>query len=517
MLMALAGGLGLGVPIRGAEQETVRGADDKWRRYESPHFELFSHTNDKASRRILHDLELLHAAFFDIMSKKEMQAVPVTIYYFDSMRDFRAYAATGDRKKLYAAGLYQYWFDHAVIVLSPESGEDESRRIIFHEYVHHLTQSAGQTPALWFTEGVAELFSTIEEEADGLILGQLIESHIKQLQLHDLLPLEALFAVDHNSPDYHEASHVGLFYAESWGLLHYWFFGKSGLPRRGIDHFLDYIEQETEHGDPKRRQELFQQTMGMEYWEMRQRLALYVRDGKFDRIKLPLPKIALAETYSASPVLRDEISGRLLELDLRINRASSAKQSLLRRLEKNPKDVHALEVLGAVALMDGKGDKATAIQRWDQAFTAGSHNPVILEILVDEDARTLFNGIDILHFRLSEKKTQYLRLLLRRSIECHPQQTQAYEILAWVEATAVQPMTANVNLVQAYLPSSADRARILLPLALVQLRLNDREGAERLLDGLRIVPAAPEILQAASTLRNYLKKQDVVAPEVGAP
>jgi hypothetical protein len=503
------------VPVQAAEREAVRGVDDHWRRYESPHFELFSHNSDEASRRVLHNLELLHAAFFNTLHLQEQRPVEVTIYYFESMRDFRAYTPAEFRKNANIAGFYMNRPDRAVIVISPQDDEEESQRIIFHEYVHHLTMVAGQTPALWFMEGIAELFSTIEEDSDGLILGKPIDGHVVELQSRELMPLEALFAVDHTSPDYHETSHAGLFYAESWGLLHYWLFGHSGLPRDQLGRFLDYIGRETEHGDPERRRALFQQATGMDYPAMAQRLDLYMKSGKYGQSKLPLPDIAPAGSYAVRGVPRDEIRGRLTELDLRVNHSAAAKLALLNRLDKNPDDIRALEMLGCDALMEG--DEDSARERWEQALDAGTRNPAIFHELATMENRELFTQFDLLYFRLPAEKAEHLRMLLGRSIECAPYQTQAYEMLAWVEATAEKPIIGNVNLVQAHYSALPDKNHTAVALALVRIRLKDVAGARHLLDGLEANHPGSDVLRMIALLRDYLKKQDRASAPAEAP
>ncbi len=507
--------LGCWAPLLGAEPETVPGADDKWRRYESPHFELFSHNNAEVSRRLLRNLELLRAAFFDLRHEKEKRSVEVTIYYFATMDEFRPYVSADFRKLDDLAGFYLSRPDRAVIVLPLREDGKQAQQVIFHEYVHHLTEVSGRNPALWFREGIADVFSTIEEEPDGLIVGKPIPARAFEYRAHPPMPLEALFATDSTSPYYHENDRVGLFYGESWCLVHYLLYGDSGLPRDRIDRFLTYIEQEGEKGDPVKRRALFQETMGMDYPAMIKRLNKYLSHGRFSAGRYPLPKIAPSESYAVRAVPRDEIRGQLTELDLRVNRSPAAKLALLNRLDKNPDDIRALEILGTDALIDG--DEAAAQEHWEQAVRAGTRNPAILRAVVEMEDRAFFTDVDMLNFRLPEEKAQYLRMLLGRCIDAEPQQTRAYEVLAWVEATAEQPMASNVSLVQARYPALAGKSRVMLPLALIQLRLKDRAGALRLLDELKALQPPPEILQNAALILDYLKKQDVVAPEVGLP
>jgi hypothetical protein len=59
-------------------------------------------------------------------------------------------------------------------------------------------------------------------------IGVLINRHILTLRLKQMLEFKLLFAVDHNSPDYHEKDKMGIFYAESWALAHMLKLGAAG-------------------------------------------------------------------------------------------------------------------------------------------------------------------------------------------------------------------------------------------------------------------------------------------------
>jgi hypothetical protein len=48
-----------------------------------------------------------------------------------------------------------------------------------------------------------------------------VERHYYYLRQNQLMPLETLFRVDHNSPYYHDEQKGSVFYAQSWALTHY--------------------------------------------------------------------------------------------------------------------------------------------------------------------------------------------------------------------------------------------------------------------------------------------------------
>jgi len=206
-------------PMFGRTQEQFRGVDDKWQRYESPHFELFSRQRDADSRALLHDLEVLHAVFVDTYHLQLRQPLPVTIYYFHRRRDFAAYAPESLKKGDDDAELGGFYFasaDRAVIVVPTMYEPRQARQTIFHEYIHHLTQVSGDRPPMWYGEGLAELFSTLEVERGELIFGRPVPGHILRLREERLMPLAKLFAVKHGPSAFEEPLRMGQFYAESW-------------------------------------------------------------------------------------------------------------------------------------------------------------------------------------------------------------------------------------------------------------------------------------------------------------
>jgi hypothetical protein len=510
LLVVFACLLGAGSGARGADRESVPGVDAKWRRYQSPHFELFSHNGGSESRQVLHNLELLHTVFLDTLHLSERQPLEVTVFYFATDREFNAYLTPQMRRNGGLAGYYLARADRAVIVLSPQIESAEAQRVINHEYIHHLTFITGDTPALWYREGIAELFSTIEEDAKGLKLGLPIENHVGFLQQGGMMPLEDLFSTGHDSPNYNESERMGYFYAESWALLHFWLFGRSNLPRAPLDRFLRYSLQDEGNLDPPARRELFQSTLGMTYEAMLDRLRRYVNSGSYSWSKLPLPKMAPRESYAVRPVDRDEIREQLVELDLRVNRSPQSRLTLLDAAGKSSANPRLFEVLGTDALAEG--DESAARERWQQALAAGTTNPAISHELALLENRRWFSDIDVIYFRLPADTAQYLRGLLRRSIASAPDQIQAYEMLAWVEATVDAPSAANVNLVQTHFGGLKDKNRTLLALALVRVRLKEEAAARELLDSLEKREPNRDILQAVTTVRAYLDAQHPPAP-----
>jgi hypothetical protein len=495
-----------------APAEAFAGADGEWRRYESPHFELFSHTDDRESRNVLSRLELLHALFSDIVYAQEQRPNLVTIYFFDTENAFRAYApASMGNQNL--AGYYLNRPDRSVIVLSPVWQNGDAPRLIFHEYIHHLSRLSGDEPALWYNEGLAELFSTLEERNQQMLIGATILPHVLLLRTTPMMPLADLFSVGHSSRSYNESERSGLFYAQSWAMVHYLYCGsrnQSPERRAARDRFLDLVRHEGEKGNPLAREQLFKQCFGTDYAEELRELERYIRNGSYDQRLMPRPQIPSADTYVMTPVARDEIQLRLAELALRVNRSPAAKRTMLEAAAKLPPDVRAYEILGTDAYSEG--DLSTTRQRWAQAVEAGTKNPGVIHELAVLEGDDWFSRLDVT-FELPESVAKRLRELTLLSIERAPNQTKAYEILAWVEATAKKPNPENINLVQAHLPALRPRERAMLALALIRIHMSDFATARMILDQAEKEAEAPQATRWAATLRDYANQQEARAAQ----
>src|SRR5207342_3132143 len=134
--------------------EAYPGLGRKWQYYQSPNFELYSANDDRDSREVLEQLELLRALFLDTLKLTVRMPQPVTIYYFDREADFNGYRPTVHRgSEVKFLGSCSNYVDRTVITLAPVRDSDRSREVVYHEYIHYLFRITEQNPAPWFNEG----------------------------------------------------------------------------------------------------------------------------------------------------------------------------------------------------------------------------------------------------------------------------------------------------------------------------------------------------------------------------
>ena len=83
-----------------------------------------------------------------------------------------------------------------------------------------LGRTVAREVSVWFGEGIAEFYSTIQLRGRQTWVGEPVAPHIQMLGNRNMLDLKTLWAARYGSPEYREKSKPGLFYAQSVVLVH---------------------------------------------------------------------------------------------------------------------------------------------------------------------------------------------------------------------------------------------------------------------------------------------------------
>ena len=504
--LLLAAVLAVPVTVPAARRETFPGLSRQWAYYQSPNFELYSTNSERASRDVLEKMELLRAVFLDTFRLTVRLPQPVTIYYFGEQDDFNGYLPKSRQGgDVEWAGFCHGDFDRTVITLAPARDRDGAREVVYHEYVHYLFRITEQNPATWYNEGVAELFSTMEEDDEWLQLGQPVVGRVNDLRHGRMMPFEQLFAVTQDSPVFRSSGHTGIFYAQSWAFLHYCRFGDNRIPPEKMALFLRAAASPKAQEKPEQFRVLCKELLGYDYPRLLEVLQHYITDGRFQGRKVHRPAIAPKASYVARPATTEEMTARLAELSLRFTQSAYANWAIHERVAKQP-DSRLHELLGTVAMQENETDVAR--EHWSNAVDLGTTNASTFRELSRLEANRVFSQFD-LDYRLPDERAARLRSLLRKSVECAPEQSMGYEMLAWVEATANAPEIATINLVQQRFKTLNDKPRTLLALAMVRFRRGETQPALEMLDQLDKMNPNEWTAYGAEITRARLEKRPV--------
>jgi Flp pilus assembly protein TadD len=331
-------------------------AENRWIRLQSPHFEVLTNSGAGTGRDVLRRFEQIRHVFESRTGRGSLTPLPVRVFVFRSEPDFREYQVNRN-----SAGYYQSGQDRDYIAMQT-TGAD-LYRVVYHEYTHLLLRHAGYRVPVWFNEGTAELFSTSEVGKTEVRVGDLIAGHVLTLRNDRMLDLATLTTVTHDSPYYNERGKSGIFYAQSWALVHMLNFAPEYRP--GLANFIEMILG----GEDAAR--AFQQAFGKTPAAVLQDLDTYLHSARFEGVRFRASKFDVAKV-PAQPV--DDVDSELMLADLRlaIGRMDEARVAY-RKLEATHPDSLAVRIaLGQFA--SRTEDYVAARRLFESAIDAGAKN-----------------------------------------------------------------------------------------------------------------------------------------------
>jgi len=233
---------------------------DPWLRIQSANFELFTTAGERTGRDLVRHFEQVRSFFLQVFGVKSTNGKPVRIIAFRSGKEFKPYRPSEAATAFYHAGS-----EHDYIVMS--GAGEEHYPIATHEYTHLLIGQTGGTIPLWLNEGLAELYSTVEQVGAKIVVGKAPPGRGEALLSQPWIDLDTLLATTNDSPLYNEKSRAGMFYAESWALLHMLNLDQGYRSR--LPDLLDALKTSDSAA-------AFQQTCGKSPAEVQQDLQAYV-------------------------------------------------------------------------------------------------------------------------------------------------------------------------------------------------------------------------------------------------
>lgn len=447
-------------------------AKDTWISVRSSNFFLVGNASEKEMRKVATRLEQFRDVFIRLLPGAKFETpVPTTVIVFKSMSSYKPFNSGNN------AGYFQKGEDVNYITLSTELGAQNPYSVIYHEYVHLMVDNTNGNVPTWFNEGLAEYYSSFDIEEDRKAhLGELIGNHLFTLREEKLLPLRTLFAVDHYSPYYNESGKRGVFYAESWALVHYLILGNNGqyLPRLG--KFLRLI------GDNVKIDDAFQQAFQMDVATMEKELKKYVEGHSFKmQIATFNHKLEFDSELKVAPLSEAEAQTYLGDLLLHLSNLDAAEARLQQALALDPKLTMAQASLGI--LRARQGQFAEAKKNLHAAVGSDSNNYLAHYYYAYALSR---EGMDDSHMIRSypAETASAMRAELKKAIELNPTFPESYSLLAFVNMVIGNQLDESVALLKRAMALSPGRQDMNLMLAQIYLRQQKMDLARQALEPL---------------------------------
>lgn len=478
-------------------QPTTVFAKDKWINIRSKNFFLVGNASEKEIRKVATKLEqfrtVLTQAFPNIRFNSP---VPTTVVVF---RDHRSY--TPFKPKANTAGYFQAGPDVNYITLTTEipgaefgrtstqGGRDPAYEVIFHEYTHLLVNNSFDNAPLWFNEGLAEYYSSfIITDDQKVVIGRNIGEHVYLLRDNKMLPLKTLFEVDHKSPHYNEAKKQGIFYAQSWALVHYLMIGKAGKVE-ALGKFLDLVNARVPVEDACK------QAFGMPLEAMEKELRNYVNQSRYNELTGHFER-KLEIDVSAAPTELTEAEAQAYLGDLLLHSyRKDAYTYLQKALKLDPNLGMAHASLGMAYFREGKVDEARA--SLERAVSLNSQNYLAHYYYAFTLSRTSPGSEPVSAY--TPENSKKIREHLQKAVALRPDFFESYNLLGFVSLVTGEDMPEAIEALKKALKASPGRHEFSFTLAQLYARSGDYKTARQMFEQL-VKSNAEEYLRKSSEM-----------------
>jgi hypothetical protein len=334
-------------------------ANDRWISLRTPNFRLLSQADEKTAREASKLFEEVRLAFTGTLGLKLPDNKPITIVSF---RDEGAFARYKPRPNILAYTFTDRNRDYIIMQELTAANYPQA----LHEFTHVMVAQAGIKLPLWLNEGFAEIYGTLIPDGHRIRVGRIIPARLQTAQ-SAMLDLHEVLSADRTSKLYNEADRVGIFYAESWALVHMLKFSDDYSPR--FERALNAI------GRGESSEEALQQVYGKTLRQILIDLNTYIHGNKFREgvIKTRLDqKVAQPQLEPVDPV---ETGVLLANLEARSLRYAPAIKSLQELMAANPQRLEPVEMLAWIQL-NGSAPVA-AIAPFRRALQMGTRDATL--------------------------------------------------------------------------------------------------------------------------------------------
>jgi tetratricopeptide (TPR) repeat protein len=333
-------------------------AADQWIKLTTPHFELYTTAGEKKGREAILYFEQVRNFFLQASPSKKVPEFPVRIVAFRSEKQYKPYRVNES-----AAAYYTQTQTRDYIVMQDIA--QEHYPVAIHEYTHLIVEHTGLKLPVWLNEGWAELYSTLKPLGNKAMVGDLIPGRVQTLLTDKWLDLATLTSAGHDSPYYNEKNKAGIFYAQSWALMHMLYLSPVYRP------YFTRIVVALANG--KSFDAAVQSTLGRSIADVQKDLQGYLHSNRLLGAVFDVHLEKSEEEAEASSPSPFDLDMTLADLLAANRKTEQARQEYERIAKENPGKPEVEESLGYLAWQGHDQDAARA--HFAKAFAAGSNNP----------------------------------------------------------------------------------------------------------------------------------------------
>jgi tetratricopeptide (TPR) repeat protein len=485
-------------------------AKDIWTSVKTRNFTFIGNVDEGEIRRLAARLEQFHAAFARLFTHARMHLPASTrVVIFRNDAAFHPFKPLYEGRPMVVSGFIRSASDLNYIAITADAPGGDPYSVVHHEFIHALIRNNTHRVPVWFGEGLAEYYSTFEV-ADGdsrVLLGKPIPSHVYTLRERPLLPLATLLSVDYSSPHYNERDKKGVFYAQSWALVHYFMQSGDRSRRESFIRFVDLIAA----GAPVEAS--LKRAFNIDLPTLEQNLKNYISRRNYIYEALPLgERLSIDAGMQTAQLAEAEVEYYLGDLLRHTERFDQAEAYLERAIALDDNLAAARASLGVLRARQRRFEEARKYLASASTEGAGAGDPLIhyyFAWAVGREYTSPENGVS--HF--PPEAAQLMRAELRKAIDLAPDFAEAHRLLAFVYLIANEDLKeaeALLRRAQMLAPGEAEYDYLLARALLQQQRFAE---AREVLAALAKGDASPGLVARAQELIAIIDQHDAETKE----
>ena len=326
-----------------------------WRQIVTPDFIVTGNAPTGELKRTLEELSRFRNTLALLFPSAQIASpVPTYVVVMRDFQDFQRFAPRDSRgKTMQNVGAYFSRGADANVIVMPASRGDRSLETIFHEYTHYFVSRNVRTAIpTWLNEGLAEFYSTFRGDFQGgkTLIGAVPASTARTLGSNTFVPLRDIVSPRDLEAKWRWERQIGMFYAESWALVHYVSIERTNPVPNPLSVYLATFAKSGHDA-------AFQAAFGTDIDGMDKELRQYVRrvSLKARSYDMQADKQKADDVRDISAADMNAIEGRLL---LQVGAYDEAERELTGVVKAQPAHAAAQVALARLRLSQDREDEA---------------------------------------------------------------------------------------------------------------------------------------------------------------
>lgn len=431
-----------------------------WRLVVAPHYQVLSQLNDHDTDAWMRNFDQFIMSTSDVLKLGLRALPPLTVVIFDRDKDYAPYKLMRPNgKSANVAGQFVWRTSWSMIGMAHERDSAQLRATLQHEATHWLMSADQSRQPAWFSEGIAEMFSTFERQGDKVNWAKPIESHLALLRNTSPEPL-AQFLIE-PSALFDRDDRTDGFYAEAWAFTHFLLFSQSSTRRPLLTRFLDTYK--TESGEAT-----LTAVFGPQLKDIEREFHNYIDQRKFYYMIEPLKPAP--DPPAPQPAPPELVEASLGFLALGAERYELAQQHAQKAIALNASASEGHRILAYLALENHDVDEAT--KQAEASLDFGAKDSELYILLGDSYANGIPNAA-------AARVNQY-----EHAINLNPRQLAYYERLTEALFAIEKPREEDAKFLNVGLKLFPGEDWLRVGTAGVDYRLGRRDTALTTLDAV---------------------------------